>query len=227
MLRREHNEQVAKILSATEATANDKYVALMFLRNAEPAAKGILPFSQDTGTAIDQGEKGQQVWTGYSQEEAISKGVYMTFSEDALRQSQNAPRTMYEEVNTMCNLPAQIDIEATEGREYRFFCETKGVGSANKTYLYQETKAILNPVTLFQHRTTFKIQFCIGVNLDRTYFIGFSTWYNNGPAIFFAAVQSLLNCCRIQRDPVAYCSEIPYIYHIICLPLPLHISTAP
>ena len=119
MLRREHNEQVAKILSDPEATANDKYVALMFLRNAETAAKGILPFCQDTGTAIVHGEKGQQVWTGYCDEEAISKGVYKTYTEEALRQSQNAPLTMYEEVNTKCNLPAQIDIEATEGAEYR------------------------------------------------------------------------------------------------------------
>ena len=135
MLRREHNEQVAKILSDPEATANDKYVALMFLRNAETAAKGILPFCQDTGTAIVHGEKGQQVWTGYCDEEAISKGVYKTYTEEALRQSQNAPLTMYEEVNTKCNLPAQIDIEATEGAEYKFLCVVKGGGSANKSYL--------------------------------------------------------------------------------------------
>ena len=148
MLRREHNEQVAKILSDPEATANDKYVALMFLRNAETAAKGILPFCQDTGTAIVHGEKGQQVWTGYCDEEAISKGVYKTYTEEALRQSQNAPLTMYEEVNTKCNLPAQIDIEATEGAEYKFLCVVKGGGSANKSYLYQETKAVLNPAKL-------------------------------------------------------------------------------
>ena len=148
MLRREHNEQVAKILSDPEATANDKYVALMVLRNAETAAKGILPFCQDTGTAIVHGEKGQQVWTGYCDEEAISKGVYKTYTEEALRQSQNAPLTMYEEVNTKCNLPAQIDIEATEGAEYKFLCVVKGGGSANKSYLYQETKAVLNPAKL-------------------------------------------------------------------------------
>ena len=125
MLRRSHNEQVAKILSDPEASDNDKYVALTFLRNADVASKGLLPFCQDTGTAIIHGEKGQQVWTG-----------------------QNAPLTMYDEVNTKCNLPAQIDIEATEGMEYHFLCVTKGGGSANKTYLYQETKAILNPATL-------------------------------------------------------------------------------
>ena len=148
MLRRSHNEQVAKILSDPEASENDKYVALTFLRNAEVASKGILPFCQDTGTAIIHGEKGQQVWTGYSDEEALSLGVYKTYTEENLRYSQNAPLNMYDEVNTKCNLPAQIDIEATEGMEYEFLCVTKGGGSANKTYLYQETKAILNPGTL-------------------------------------------------------------------------------
>ena len=148
MLRRSHNEQVAKILSDPEASDNDKYVALTFLRNAEVAAKGVLPFCQDTGTAIIHGEKGQQVWTGYCDEEALSLGVYKTYTEENLRYSQNAPLTMYDEVNTKCNLPAQIDIEATEGMEYKFLCVTKGGGSANKTYLYQETKAILNPGTL-------------------------------------------------------------------------------
>lgn len=148
MLRRSHNEQVAKILNDPEASDNDKYVALTFLRNAEVAAKGKLPFCQDTGTAIIHGEKGQQVWTGYCDEEALSLGVYKTYTEENLRYSQNAPLTMYEEVNTKCNLPAQIDIEATEGMEYKFLCVTKGGGSANKTYLYQETKAILNPTSL-------------------------------------------------------------------------------
>ena len=138
MLRRSHNEQVAKILNDPEASENDKYVALTFLRNAEVAAKGVLPFCQDTGTAIIHGEKGQQVWTGYCDEEALSLGVYKTYTE----------LSMYEEVNTRCNLPAQIDLEATEGMEYNFLCVTKGGGSANKTYLYQETKAILNPATL-------------------------------------------------------------------------------
>ena len=145
MLRRAHNEQVAKILSDPEASDNDKYVALTFLRNAETAAKGVLPFCQDTGTAIVHGEKGQQVWTGFCDEEAISKGVYNTYTKEALRYSQNAPLSLYEEINTKCNLPAQIDIEATEGMEYKFLCVVKGGGSANKSYLYQETKALLNP----------------------------------------------------------------------------------
>lgn len=149
MLRRKHNEQVAKILKDPEASENDKYVALTFLRNAEVACKGVLPICQDTGTAIIHGEKGQQVWTGFCDEEALSKGVYKTYTECNLRYSQNAPLTMYKEVNTRCNLPAQIDIEATEGMEYRFLCVTKGGGSANKTYLYQMTKAIIyGPETL-------------------------------------------------------------------------------
>ena len=148
MLRRSHNEQVAKILRDPEASDNDKYVALTFLRNAEVASKGVLPFCQDTGTAIVHGEKGQQVWTGYCDEEALSLGVYKTYTEENLRYSQNAPLNMYDEVNTKCNLPAQIDIEATEGMEYKFLCVAKGGGSANKTYLFQETKAILNPATL-------------------------------------------------------------------------------
>ena len=148
MLRRSHNEQVAKILRDSEASENDKYVALTFLRNAEVACKGKLPLCQDTGTAIIHGEKGQQVWTGGGDEEALSLGVYKTYTEENLRYSQNAPLSMYEEVNTKCNLPAQIDLEATDGMEYRFLCVTKGGGSANKTYLYQETKALLNPKTL-------------------------------------------------------------------------------
>ena len=149
LLRREHNEQVAKILTDLEASDNDKYVALTFLRNAEVAAKGKLPFCQDTGTAIIHGEKGQHVWTGFCDEEALSKGVYKTYTEENLRYSQNAPLNMYDEVNTRCNLPAQIDIEATEGKEYRFLCVVKGGGSANKTYFYQQTKALLqNPGTL-------------------------------------------------------------------------------
>ena len=148
MLRRSHNEQVAKILHDPEASDNDKYVALTFLRNAETAAKGVLPFCQDTGTAIIHGEKGQNVWTGFCDEEAISKGVYDTYTQEALRYSQNAPLSMYEEVNTKCNLPAQIDIEATEGMEYKFLCVVKGGGSANKTFLYQQTKALLNEKSL-------------------------------------------------------------------------------
>ncbi len=148
MLRREHNEMVAKILKDPEASANDKFVALTMLRNAEIAAKGQLPFCQDTGTAICHATKGQQVWTGCNDEEKISLGVYQTYTENNLRYSQNAPLNMYDEVNTGCNLPAQIDIHAGEGDEYHFLFVAKGGGSANKTYLYQETKATINPKTL-------------------------------------------------------------------------------
>lgn len=148
MLRREHNKMVAKILADPEASSNDKYVALTMLRNAEVAAKGQLPFCQDTGTAIIHGEKGQCVYTGCNDAEKLSKGVYDTYTTDNLRYSQNAPLTMYDEVNTGCNLPAQIDIHAGEGNEYHFVFVAKGGGSANKTYLYQETKAIITPKML-------------------------------------------------------------------------------
>lgn len=148
MLRREHNEMVAKILHDPEASQNDKFVALTMLRNAEVAAKGQLPFCQDTGTAICIGKKGQNVYTGGHDEERISKGVYLTYTENNLRYSQNAPLNMYDEVNTGCNLPAQIDLYAVDGNEYNFLFIAKGGGSANKTYLYQETKALINPKTL-------------------------------------------------------------------------------
>ncbi|EFS7688992.1 amino acid permease [Escherichia coli] len=137
MLRPAHQKQVAAILHDPEASENDKYVALQFLRNSEIAAKGVLPTCQDTGTAIIVGKKGQRVWTGGGDEEALSKGVYNTYIEDNLRYSQNAPLDMYKEVNTGTNLPAQIDLYAVDGDEYKFLCVAKGGGSANKTYLYQ------------------------------------------------------------------------------------------
>ncbi|KGO01198.1 fumarate hydratase [Porphyromonas sp. COT-290 OH3588] len=147
-LRPEHQEQVAKILRDPEASDNDKFVALTFLRNAEVSAKGQLPFCQDTGTAILLGKKGQQVFTGGHDEEYLSHGVYDAYTENNLRYSQNVPLDMYKEINTGCNLPAQIDLMAVDGMEYQFLCIAKGGGSANKTYLYQETKALLNPQTL-------------------------------------------------------------------------------
>jgi fumarate hydratase class I len=147
-LRPEHQKMVAKILSDPEASDNDKYVALTMLRNAEVSSKGVLPFCQDTGTATIIAKKGQQVWTGGGDEEALSKGVYKTYTEENLRYSQNVPLDMYTEKNTGCNLPAQIDIQAIDGNEYKFLCIAKGGGSSNKTYLYQETRALLNPATL-------------------------------------------------------------------------------
>jgi len=147
-LRPEHNEQVAKILSDPEASANDKGVALAFLRNAEIAAEGALPICQDTGTATVVGKKGQQVWTGAKDEEWLSRGVYRTYTEENLRYSQTAALNMYDEVNTGTNLPAQIDLYATEGSDYKFLFVAKGGGSANKTMLWQETKALLTPEKL-------------------------------------------------------------------------------
>ena len=145
MLRPAHQQQVADILCDPEASENDKYVALQFLRNSDIAAKGVLPTCQDTGTAIIVGKKGQRVWTGGGDEAALARGVYNTYIEDNLRYSQNAPLDMYKEVNTGTNLPAQIDLYAVDGDEYKFLCIAKGGGSANKTYLYQETKALLTP----------------------------------------------------------------------------------
>ena len=148
LLRTEHQQMVAKILSDPEASENDKYVALTMLQNAEVSSKGILPFCQDTGTATVIAKKGQQVWTGGGDEEAISLGVYNTYTQENLRYSQTIPLTMYHEKNSGCNLPAQIDIQAIDGDEYKFLFIAKGGGSSNKTYLYQETKALLNPSTL-------------------------------------------------------------------------------
>ncbi|HNY31121.1 MAG TPA: fumarate hydratase [Fibrobacteria bacterium] len=147
-LRPEHNESVAKILKDPEASQNDKGVAMAMLRNAQVAAEGQLPTCQDTGTATVVAKKGQQVWTGVRDEEFIAKGIYRTYTEDNLRYSQTIALDMYTEKNTGTNLPAQIDLYATEGMAYKFLFVAKGGGSANKTYLYQETKALLNPASL-------------------------------------------------------------------------------
>ncbi|MGE5818859.1 MAG: fumarate hydratase [Deltaproteobacteria bacterium] len=148
LLRTAHLEKVAAILKDPKASDNDRYVALAMLRNADTASKGILPFCQDTGTATVLAKKGQQVWTGVKDEEYIAKGIYKTYTEENLRYSQTAPLNMYDEVDTGTNLPAQIDLMATEGMEYQFLFVAKGGGSANKTSLYQETKALLNPASL-------------------------------------------------------------------------------
>lgn len=147
-LRSAHLQQVASILNDPQASSNDKYVALQLLRNAEVSAKGILPNCQDTGTATIVASKGQHIWTGCNDAEALSKGIYSTFQENNLRFSQNAPLDMYTEMNTQTNLPAQIDISAVPGDEYHFLCVNKGGGSANKAALYQETKSLLQPEKL-------------------------------------------------------------------------------
>jgi len=148
MLRPAHLKQVAAILDDPEASENDRNVALTLLRNAEVSVHGILPFCQDTGTAIIIGKKGQLVWTSGSDEEALSRGVYQCYTEENLRYSQNAPLDMWTEKNTGTNLPAQIDLYATQGQEYSFLFIAKGGGSANKTYLYQETRATVIPGVL-------------------------------------------------------------------------------
>ncbi len=143
-----HLQQLANILADSEASANDHFVARQLLLNANVSAGMVLPSCQDTGTAIVMGKKGQAVWTGGGDEAAIARGVFRTYTETNLRYSQLSPITTYEEANTGTNLPAQIDIYATEGNAYEFLFITKGGGSANKTFLYQETKALLNPMSL-------------------------------------------------------------------------------
>ena len=147
-LRPGHLAQLRKILDDSEASPNDKFVALDLLKNANIAAAGVLPMCQDTGTAIVIGKKGQQVWTPGGDEAALARGVFDTYQTSNLRYSQLAPLTMFEEKNTGNNLPAQIELYAVEGDHYEFLFIAKGGGSANKTYLYQETKAVLNPKSL-------------------------------------------------------------------------------
>lgn len=148
LLRTSHLQQLANILDDPEASDNDHFVALDLLKNASIAAGGILPMCQDTGTAIVKGKKGQFVFTGGGDEEAIARGVYNTYLTSNLRYSQMAPLNMYDEVNTGNNLPAEIKISAVDGDAYKFLFMAKGGGSANKSYLFQETKALLNEKTL-------------------------------------------------------------------------------
>ena len=150
-LRTEHQKKLVDILNDPDASDNDKYVALTLLRNAEVSAKGKLPFCQDTGTAVVLGYKGQQVWTDFDDQEAISNGIFDTYQEDNLRYSQNAPLTMFDEVNTGTNLPAQIDLFHSQGDEYHFLCIAKGGGSANKTFFSPQTKTVLNPESLLPY----------------------------------------------------------------------------
>ncbi|ESO90552.1 hypothetical protein LOTGIDRAFT_123266 [Lottia gigantea] len=148
LLRPKHLQQLSKILKDPSASSNDRFVALELLKNANVAAGMVLPGCQDTGTAICMGKKGQYVWTEGRDEEAISRGIYNTYTKKNLRYSQVAPISMYEEVNTKTNLPAQIEIYATDSNQYDFLFIAKGGGSANKTFLYQQTKALLNPEKL-------------------------------------------------------------------------------
>ena len=148
LLRTSHLQQLANILKDPEASDNDRFVALDLLKNASIAAGGVLPMCQDTGTAIVKAKKGQRVFTGGGDDAAISHGIYNTYQTSNLRYSQLAPLSMFEEVNTDTNLPAEIKIAAVDGDEYKFLFIAKGGGSANKSYLFQETKALLNEKTL-------------------------------------------------------------------------------
>ena len=148
LLRSSHLAQLKKIFEDQEASSNDRFVALELLKNANIASGFILPSCQDTGTSIVMAKKGQYVFTGFDDEKAIALGVFQTYQNNNLQYSQLAPLSMYEEVNTQTNLPAQIEIYATQGNEYRFLFIAKGGGSANKSYLYQETKALLNEKAL-------------------------------------------------------------------------------
>ena len=144
LYRSSHLKKLAKIISDNQASSNDKYVALEMLKNAVISSEFIFPMCQDTGTAIIMGKKGQKIWTGVNDEQAISKGVYNAYTKNNFRYSQLAPISMFKEKNTGCNLPAQIDIYADNTDSYRFLFIAKGGGSANKTFLYQETKAVLS-----------------------------------------------------------------------------------
>src|SRR2546429_3678706 len=148
LLRPGHLRQLRSILDDPEASPNDRYVARDLLKNACIAAGGVLPMCQDTGTAIVMGKRGQHVLTDGRDEEHISRGVYDAYTTLNLRYSQLAPLTMWEEKNTGSNLPAQVEIYATGGDEYKFLFMAKGGGSANKSFLYQETKAVLNPARM-------------------------------------------------------------------------------
>jgi len=147
LLRESHLRQLKEILEDPESSDNDKYIALELLQNAVISAAGEFPMCQDTGTAVIIGKKGQQIWTGGRDEEALAKGVFNAYTKNNFRYSQNAALTMYDEKNTGTNLPAQIELSATDGDEYSFLFIAKGGGSANKTFLFQETKATLNPDT--------------------------------------------------------------------------------
>ena len=153
-LRPAHLAQLRKIIDDPEASGNDRFVALDLLKNVNISAGGVLPMCQDTGTAIVMGKKSEGVLTGTDDAEAISRGVYDAYTQLNLRYSQLAPLTTYEEKNTGSNLPAQIEIYATEqgpkGPEYKFLFMAKGGGSANKSFLFQETKAILNPTSILK-----------------------------------------------------------------------------
>lgn len=196
-LRPSHLKQVAAILDDPESTENDRMVALTLLRNAEVAVNGILPNCQDTGTAIVMGKKGENVYTGANDEEALSHGIYKTYTEENLRYSQTVPLTMYEEINSKTNLPAQIDLYATQGDSYEFLFITKGGGSANKTFLFQETKALLNPKTL--------TSYCIAKMTT----LGTSACPPYHVAIVIGGTSAEMNLKTVKMASTRYYDELP------------------
>ncbi|HKK90650.1 MAG TPA: fumarate hydratase [Desulfobacteraceae bacterium] len=172
LYRPQHLENLRKIIDDPESSDNDRYIALELLKNAVISAEKIYPMCQDTGTAIVMGKKGQQVWTGVDDKEALSRGVFDAYTENYLRYSQNAPITMYKEQNTKCNLPAQIDLYATKGAAYEFLFMAKGGGSANKTFLFQMTKAVLNSEEILLDFMTEKMR-SLGTAACPPYYVSF------------------------------------------------------
>lgn len=196
-LRTSHLQQVAKILDDPEATENDRMVSLMLLKNAEIASHGILPGCQDTGTAIVMGKKGEDVYTGVNDAAPLSEGIHKTYQEENLRYSQVAPLDLYKEVNTRTNLPAQIEIYSQSGQEYSFLFMTKGGGSANKTFLYQETKALLNPQRLKE--------FC----LEKMRSIGTSACPPYHLAFVIGGTSAELNLKTVKLATARYLDNLP------------------
>lgn len=172
LYRADHLKQLQAVMEDPDSSDNDRYVALELLKNAVIAAQKMYPMCQDTGTAIIMAKKGQQVWTWSDDEEELSKGVFEAYTQNYLRYSQNAPLTMYQEKNTKTNLPAQVDIAAVRGDEYRFLFMAKGGGSANKTALFQMTKAVLNSEDTLLDFMTEKIK-ALGTTACPPYHIAF------------------------------------------------------
>jgi fumarate hydratase class I len=197
LLRPGHLAQLRAILDDPEASSNDRFVAFDLLKNANIAAGKVLPMCQDTGTAIVMGKKGQQVWTGADDAAALSEGIRRTYTETNLRYSQVAPLSMYEEVNTGDNLPAQIDLYAEPGDEYKFLFIAKGGGSANKSFLYQQTKAVLNPKALLKFID------------DRTRTLGTSACPPYHLAIVIGGTSAEMNLKTVKLASCRYLDTLP------------------
>jgi fumarate hydratase, class I len=196
-LRPGHLKQLAAILDDPEASPNDRFVAWDLLKNANIAAGGVLPMCQDTGTAIVMGKKGQRVWTDGDDEAALAAGVFRTYTESNLRYSQLAPLSMYEEVNTGNNLPAQVDIYATQGDAYKFLFIAKGGGSANKSFLYQQTPSVLSPDRL------------VGFLRDQIMLLGTAACPPYHLAIVIGGTSAELNLKTVKLASTRYLDGLP------------------